>query len=115
MPRFQPGASGNPQGRPPGPNKTTVEMRGLAQRLVGSRSYRKQLRERLIAGTLPPLLERELWHYAYGKPVEHLAVSGPTGLPLRVMFGGRYLTTGELEEPEPMVIHLTSDDEGNEP
>jgi hypothetical protein len=58
------------KGRPPGSlNAATVEVRGLAQRLLGSRKYRKQFRERLESGTLPPALEGMLWAYAFGRPL----------------------------------------------
>ena len=69
-------------GRPAGvPNKATQEMKALAQRLVRDRAYQKNLRTRLQAGELPPAVECMLYHYAYGKPADHLNVKGDLALP----------------------------------
>src|SRR3981081_454880 len=66
---FQPGTSGNPNGRPKGtPNKTTAEVRRLATALVDDPVYRATLQQRLIAGTLPAAVETLLWTYAKGTP-----------------------------------------------
>ena len=52
-------------GRPKGtPNKTTTEVKLAAQALVDDPLYRKQLRRRMIGGTLAPAIEVMLWHYA---------------------------------------------------
>lgn len=74
----KPFKKGDPRaGRPRGTkNKTTVEVRELAQSLVDDPKYLKALRARLLAGECPPPVETMLWHYAYGKPKESLELSG---------------------------------------
>lgn len=91
-------ATGNPPGRPKGtpktggrtkgtPNKATAEAKSLCQRLVTDRAYRASFRMRFKAGELPPPLEAMVWHYAYGKPTEHVQVDGDgEGGPLVVRF-----------------------------
>lgn len=82
MPQWTAGQSGNPHGRKPGvPNKTTVEVRALARRLVGSRAYLRQLKDRLQTGQLAPYLEGLLWNYAWGRPPLNVTVDGPRPLP----------------------------------
>ena len=59
-------------GRPKGiPNRVTAEIRQLARTLLEDKPYRRSLRRRLMNGTLGAL-EIVLWHYAYGKPKEHV-------------------------------------------
>jgi hypothetical protein len=53
--------------RPGSPNRVTVEVREAARQLVEDPAYRAALRTRLIRGRAPEI-EKELWHYAYGKP-----------------------------------------------
>ncbi len=75
---FQPGKSGNPQGRPVGAkNRTTIEAREAAARIVDDPTYREQLRQRMIDGSAGAM-ETLLWIYAKGKPVEHVAPDGPS-------------------------------------
>jgi hypothetical protein len=60
---------GGSPGRPKGlPNKATVEVKQFSTELVVNPEYRAMLQERLLAGTLPPILEAMLWHYAFGTP-----------------------------------------------
>jgi hypothetical protein len=74
--RFRPGRSGNPSGRPKGtPNKATQEIRESSRRLLVDPAYVDQLKRRIIAGKAPHM-ETLLHHYAYGKPPDHLDVSG---------------------------------------
>jgi hypothetical protein len=69
MAKFQPGQSGNPQGRPRGvANKSTLEIRTFAQALLSDPQYQRKLRARLHSGELPPTLEALLFAYAFGKP-----------------------------------------------
>lgn len=80
---FEPG---DPRaGRPLGcQNKATAEVKSLARALVDDPLYREALRERLVSGDCAPAVEVLLWHYAYGKPKETVAVEiqrGPALLP----------------------------------
>ncbi len=79
MAKFQPG-----QPKPPGSgrkraskNRSTVEVRSLAQNLLSDRKYLDNLRKRLNDGKLPPAVETMLWHYAYGRPAERHSFAGP--------------------------------------
>lgn len=82
MPRWQPGQSGNPNGRPKGSlNHATVDVRALSRRLLLDREYLTRIHKRLIAGTLAPGLEVTLWSYAFGRPTERVEVTQMTELP----------------------------------
>lgn len=81
---------GDPRaGRPRGvPNKTTRQVREIAQRLVEDPKYVASLVRRLGAGKIAPAVEVMLWHYAYGKPKDTVRVEG--GLEeLRVAIAGK--------------------------
>lgn len=69
------------------PNKVTVEVRAAAQQIVENPTYRASLVERITAGTAPQM-EQLLWHYAYGKPVERVALTDADGhnQPVQVVF-----------------------------
>jgi|SRR5688500_16914426 hypothetical protein len=64
---------GDPRaGRPKGkPNKTTREIRQLAQELLTNRDYLESLKERLQTGTAGRI-EELLYFYAWGKPKEEI-------------------------------------------
>lgn len=75
------GSGKSPRGRPKGipktggrkrgtPNKVTTEAKAACALIVDDLDYRKQLKARALAGTLPPGLEAMLWHYAKGRPVQ---------------------------------------------
>jgi len=70
-------------GRKPGQqNRTTLQIRALAQRLLTDREYQKNLRASLRNLTLDPGLIRMLYHYGYGKPIDTLEISGRNGGPI---------------------------------
>lgn len=78
MPR--PFERGNP-GRPKGAvGKATVEIKALSRRLLEDPEYQASLRGRLRRGTAQAI-ERELYHYAYGKPKDTVELTG--GLSIR--------------------------------
>ena len=78
--RFRKGASGNPAGRRPGPNKATIEAKAACQAIVNDPTYQKNLLARLRAGTAAPGVECMCWYFAHGKPTETLEVSGEVSL-----------------------------------
>jgi hypothetical protein len=68
---------GGSPGRPKGtPNKATVEAKAACAALVDDPAYREALAKRLRAGKLSPAMECMLWHYAKGKPREHVEQTG---------------------------------------
>lgn len=75
-------------GRKPGSvNKNKTDVAVIARALVDDEGYRALCKARLNAGTMPPGVESMLWHYAYGKPIEHLVLNGDDeGGPVRVKF-----------------------------
>lgn len=79
---FEPGNPGGP-GRPPGvPNKATTEIKAFFRGVLESDEYRESLKARLLAGEVAPALEALAYHYAYGKPVERVEMTGKDGEPL---------------------------------
>lgn len=69
------------KGRPKGvPNKSTQDVREMAQRLLTDPIYQANLLERLQQGKLGPM-EPVLYYYGYGKPKEILEHSGEVKLP----------------------------------
>jgi hypothetical protein len=74
---FKKGESGNPRGRSAGTrNRTTVEVREMATRLIDDPEYLHRLRERLRAGTAGAV-EIMLWHYAFGRPPDRVETGAP--------------------------------------
>ena len=78
------------------PNRATVEARKLCLGLVTSRAYRKEFKQRLLAGTLPANVEAMVWAYAFGKPTEHVRLSG--ALTLEQLLAGTYAPLMKGEE-----------------
>jgi len=74
--RFKPGQSGNPAGRPVGPNKATIEAKAAANEIIDNPEYRRLLAERVMKGTAPHM-EPLLWAYGKGKPVDRVEQGGP--------------------------------------
>jgi hypothetical protein len=60
-------------------NRSTIEGRDFARRLMDDPAYRERLRERLLAGKVHPGVETMLWAYGYGKPKDHLELSAAIG------------------------------------
>jgi hypothetical protein len=77
--------SGDPRaGRPKGTrNKSTQEIRNLAQRLLTDRTYQKSLKKRLLAGTAGQI-EIVLFYFAYGKPVDRVRIAGDEALAIQL-------------------------------
>jgi len=71
-----PKVGGRPKG---GLNKSTLAGRQFAEQLVNDPVYRRNLRERLLAGKVPPGVESMLWYYAHGKPRETLELTAMVG------------------------------------
>jgi hypothetical protein len=62
-------------GRPSTANKNRLaEAQTLARELLNDPLYKERLKLRLMSGDLPPALETMLYHYAFGKPVEVVAI-----------------------------------------
>ena len=62
-------------GRPKGSlNQRTLEAKAIARGLLNDPIYRKNLEARLLAGEAGAM-EPLLWHYAFGKPKEHVEVN----------------------------------------
>ena len=95
--KFMSGQSGNPAGRPKGPDLGTLIRRymngeetlpeAIAQTIRNAVGADKKAGEAMIiAGMLQALQGNEawaklLWSYSDGKPADNLAVSGPNGGP----------------------------------
>lgn len=56
-------------------NKVTVEAKAACAAIVDDPTYRKNLTARARRGDLAPAIEAMLWHYAYGKPKETVALT----------------------------------------
>jgi len=68
------------------PNKATADVRALCTKLLADADYVANFKQRLQEGKLAPHVEALLWHYAYGKPAEHIEVGGDDGGPVEVRF-----------------------------
>jgi DNA-binding transcriptional regulator PaaX len=63
-------------GRPKGSlNKCTLEAKAFARQLVSSPTYLQNLQTALENRTIETAVEVMLWHYAYGKPKEHIELN----------------------------------------
>lgn len=56
-------------------NATRYEARRRARELLESSDYKDSLTRRIQNDTLPAAVEVALWHYAYGKPTEHVELN----------------------------------------
>ena len=59
-------------------NKPPIEIQWAARVLVEAPAYQKSLWKRLLAGKATHM-EPLLFYYAYGKPVDKVALTDPTG------------------------------------
>jgi hypothetical protein len=74
---FANGVSGNPRGKRKGvPNKVTREAKALAKSIVEDAEVQAKLLSQARLGKLAPPVMAMLFHYAYGKPKETVAVEG---------------------------------------
>jgi len=73
-----------------------LSARAFFRQFLASPEYRQGLLDRVRLGTLPPALEVLMYHYAYGKPTEHVEVKDTT----------ERLEDLSLEELEKRVLHL---------
>jgi hypothetical protein len=82
---FQPGQSGNKDGRPKGAtNKATREAKAFLEKFLKSGKYRDSAMLRVLKGKAPHL--EVLWHhYAFGKPKDTIKHEGEMP-PFRVVF-----------------------------
>lgn len=65
-------------------SKRLSDVGAACRAMVEDAGYQASFRLRLAQGTLPPALEAMAWHYAHGKPSEHLEVTGPNGTPVQI-------------------------------
>ena len=82
------------------------EAQEFAAKIIDDPAYRKTLRDRAGAGTLPPAIETLLWYYRFGKPVNRVEVGTPDSLDLTE------LTNKELHERAKQLAEVTSILEG---
>lgn len=66
------------------PNKPVAPARRMSikqfcQGIIESPDYRAALMAQILLGELPPAVHVLLYHYGYGKPVEHVKIEDVTG------------------------------------
>lgn len=61
-------------------NFTRNEAQRWARQILTSVTYRTKLESELLNRTIDPATERMLWHYAFGKPVENIALTVAPGV-----------------------------------
>jgi len=62
-------------GRPKGSlNQRTLEAKAFARQLVSNPTYLEKLQADLNERNVEASIEAMIWHYAYGKPKEHIDV-----------------------------------------
>lgn len=70
-------------------NKRSEGIEQWARAAVERPEYRERLTARLEEGILAPAVETMLFHYAYGKPTEHIEHTGANNGPLVILYGSR--------------------------
>lgn len=73
-----------------------ITAKEFSRNVIASPEYRQSVLNRITLGELPPAVECLMWHYAYGKPVDHLEVKDTTN-PLAAL---------SLEELEQQALFL---------
>lgn len=58
-------------------------VRDVCRTMVDNLAYRKKLASRMTSGKIAPAVEQMIWHYAYGKPVETVKLTGGDGGPVQ--------------------------------
>ena len=85
-------------GRPKGSlNQRTLEAKALARGLLNDPTYRKNLQADLKNRKVEASIEAMLWHYAYGKPKEHIELN----------WNLEKLTDTELDQLEALVKRVS--------
>ena len=90
------------------PNLITNDVKECARRLVQDPTYLVGLQRRLRSGGAGPI-EMLLWHYAYGKPRETMAVSAAHVEPTQPVDLSK-LTSPELEALAVLLEKVESSD-----
>ena len=86
-------------GRPPGVlNKTSREVKAFATEVLESPAYVASLWRRIKNDELAPAIEALLYYYSFGKPKEHVEVSGDVTLIELVTASLQVRATGAPEE-----------------
>jgi hypothetical protein len=59
------------------------DVRDVCRAMVEEHGYRERLKLRMQIGKIAPAVETMVWHYAYGKPVETVELTGKDGGPMK--------------------------------
>jgi hypothetical protein len=78
---FKKGQGGRPKGAS---NKTTLEEKQYWREFFESETYRVTLKARILDGKAPHM-EKHLHEKTFGKPTEHVEISGNDQRPVRVV------------------------------
>jgi hypothetical protein len=99
-------------------DRSKTEAGSFARLIVEVPDYRTSLRARAIAGTLPPAVETLLMYYAWGRPIERVAIASGAlpdmsreELAVRVERIARYLNAARDAE----VVDVEPGDDDGEP
>lgn len=59
------------------------QVRDVCRAMVDNPTYRAKLASRMNSGKIAPAVEQMIWHYAHGKPVETVKLTGGDGGPVQ--------------------------------